>query len=548
MRFRYTLKQKFNFSFVVLIILALTMFSAVRYLGKSALSFYQERNVRMLMAEIREDVNALRYRSPLAQLVSAESLVEKLDRVQVMLREGNAELTAPEQFAFRLNGFGAIFDTLEKAVVQTEEVKQLLKPRIGSELDDKIIDQVISYLDIQQKQAREFLPLMFDAVTVIKVSVIAMSVLAIILVAWTGWVSRRSVLVPLKSAIDAAQQITAGDLRVSIQTDQGDEMGELMLALKKMTTSITNIVHEVRSGSVAIASAADQISTGQQDLSARTEHQASTLEETAASSEELTSTVSRNADLAREANGLTKQASAAAEASGQAVTEVVEMMAVIYASSKRIVDIIGLIDHIAFQTNILALNAAVEAARAGEHGRGFAVVASEVRNLAQRSGTAAKEIRTLIGDSLEKIQNGNVLADKAGQAMRQNVERARRAAEINRIISEASEEQVSGIDQVNQAVMQLDQVTQQNAALVEEASGAAEALDMQARKLVSLVSIFKTGRESEISAHRDSRPAYAISANVSTKTGYSAAAQKPNRAIPRPTKTQSNREENWAEF
>ena len=495
MRAQFTLKQKFNFGFVVLVILALTMFSAVRYLGKSALSFYQERNVRMLMAEIRENADAVRYRSPVSQSVSAESLVEKLTRVKQMLRDGNNELTAPEQFVFRLNGFGEIFDTLEKAAVQTEEVKHILNARIGKELDEKTIDQLISYLDIQQKQAKQFLPLMFDAVTTIKMSVIALSIIAIALVAWTGWIARRSVMVPLRAAIDAAQKISNGDLRISIATDQRDEMGDLMRALKHMTASINNIVHEVRSGSVAIATAADQISTGQEDLSARTEHQASTLEETAASIEELSATVSRNAQLAHEASGLSKNASAAAEASGDAVNKVIAMMGQIQGSAKQIADIISVIDHIAFQTNILALNAAVEAARAGEHGRGFAVVATEVRHLAQRSGGAAKEIRTLIAASLEKVASGNSLAENAGAAMRQSLVQARRTAEIAATITDATEEQSSGIHQVSQAIMQLDQVAQQNAALVEEASSASSAMDEQARKLVELVQVFKTADE-----------------------------------------------------
>ena len=231
-------------------------------------------------------------------------------------------------------------------------------------------------------------------------------------------------------------------------------------------------------------------------MSERTEHQASTLEQTAASSEELSATVSRNAQLAQEASALTKNASQAAEASGVAVKKVIEMMEDINTSAKQIADIIGLIDHIAFQTNILALNAAVEAARAGEHGRGFAVVATEVRSLAQRSATAAKEIRNLIAASLQKVANGNVVANQAGEAMRQSVQQAHRTAEITRAITEASHEQSAGIQQVSQAIMQLDQVAQQNAALVEEAGAAASALDSQARNLVNLVGRFKTKHDS----------------------------------------------------
>jgi methyl-accepting chemotaxis protein len=258
-----------------------------------------------------------------------------------------------------------------------------------------------------------------------------------------------------------------------------------------MNASLVNIVGQVRTGTDTIATASRQIAAGNMDLSSRTEQQASSLEETASSMEELTSTVKQNADNARQANQLAVTASDVAVKGGSVVSEVIDTMASINEASKKIVDIISVIDGIAFQTNILALNAAVEAARAGEQGRGFAVVASEVRNLAQRSAAAAKEIKGLIGDSVEKVAVGSKLVEQAGATMEEVVASVRRVTDIMGEISAASQEQRAGIEQVNQAIVQMDQVTQQNAALVEEASAAAESMQEQAAGLSQAVSIFK---------------------------------------------------------
>jgi methyl-accepting chemotaxis protein len=261
-----------------------------------------------------------------------------------------------------------------------------------------------------------------------------------------------------------------------------------------MNDSLVRIVGEVRNGTDTIASASSQIAAGNLDLSGRTEQQASSLEETAASMEQLTATVKQNADNARQANQLAVTASGVALKGGSVVAEVVGTMGAINASSRKIVDIIGVIDGIAFQTNILALNAAVEAARAGEQGRGFAVVAAEVRNLAQRSAAAAKEIKTLIGDSVDKVEEGSKQVAQAGKTMDEIVDSVKRVTDIMAEITAASQEQSSGIEQVNQAITQMDQVTQQNAALVEEAAAAAASLQEQANNLSQAVSVFKLDR------------------------------------------------------
>jgi len=311
--------------------------------------------------------------------------------------------------------------------------------------------------------------------------------LGLVLALWIARIVSR----PLSEAVKVAQSVAAGDLTSHIEARTTDETGLLLEALKGMNDSLAKIVGEVRIGTDTIATASSQIASGNQDLSSRTEEQASSLEQTASSMEELTSTVKQNADNARQANQLAVSASEVAVKGGSVVSQVVDTMGSINASSKKIVDIIGVIDGIAFQTNILALNAAVEAARAGEQGRGFAVVASEVRSLAQRSAAAAKEIKTLIGDSVEKVEEGSKQVAEAGRTMDEIVGSVRRVTDIMGEITAASQEQTSGIEQINQAITQMDQVTQQNAALVEEASAAAQSLQEQAGSLVQSVSIFK---------------------------------------------------------
>lgn len=317
------------------------------------------------------------------------------------------------------------------------------------------------------------------------------AIIAILLACSFAYWTTRSITRPLNQAVQIARTIADGDLTSKIHVESSDETGQLLQALKDMNNSLVRIVSQVRTGTDTIASASTQIAAGNLDLSSRTEEQASSLEETAASMEELTSTVKQNADNARQANQLAAEASDVAMKGGDVVSEVVSTMSSINNSSKKIVDIISVIDGIAFQTNILALNAAVEAARAGEQGRGFAVVASEVRNLAQRSAAAAKEITVLIGDSVDQVSAGTLLVNKAGTTMSEVVNSVRRVTDIMAEITAASHEQSTGIEQVNQAIAQMDEVTQQNAALVEEAAAAAASLEDQAANLSELVDVFR---------------------------------------------------------
>ena len=339
--------------------------------------------------------------------------------------------------------------------------------------------------------------------TVRNTSIIVILV-GVLLAAFIGLWLVRAISRPLNEAVRIAQRVAAGDLTHRIEVHSQDETGRLMQALKDMNQSLVNIVGQVRSGTETIAVASRQIASGNADLSGRTESQASSLEETASSMEELTSTVKQNAESARHANQLVVATADYAVKGGQVVGQVVETMASIKASSRKIADIIGVIDGIAFQTNILALNAAVEAARAGEQGRGFAVVAAEVRNLAQRSASAAKEIKTLIGDSVEKVNVGSKLVEEAGQTMDDIVTSVELVTEIMSDLAAASHQQSAGIEQINQAIGQMDETTQQNAALVEQAAAAAESLQDQAGKLAEAVSVFKLvqdGQEAAQGAH-----------------------------------------------
>ena len=353
------------------------------------------------------------------------------------------------------------------------------------------LDVVVSFADSQSQQLQqEGKTAVADAGTAIKVTLF-FSAMAIIAAVLLGVFLTRSIVRPLREAVTVAENVAAGDLRTTITVHSADETGQLMQALKNMNANLLQIVSEVRSGTDLIATASGQISAGNLDLSSRTEQQASSLEETASAMEQMTATVRLNADNARQANALAAQASQVATASGDAVRQVVSTMEMINGSSRKIVDIISVIDGIAFQTNILALNAAVEAARAGEQGRGFAVVASEVRSLAQRSASAAKEIAQLIEDSVAKVDQGGRQVATAGSTMDEVLASVNNVTAIMAEISSASAEQSSGIDEINKAIVQMDQVTQQNAALVNESAAAAHSMQEQAAQLSQAIRVFK---------------------------------------------------------
>ncbi|RXZ32376.1 HAMP domain-containing protein [Oxalobacteraceae bacterium CAVE-383] len=360
-----------------------------------------------------------------------------------------------------------------------------------AQISPRYLASLQAFLDYQRKEIDNTAKAIEEASRQSTILQLALGGLALLIGAVLARTLTRSITVPLSQAVEMAESVAGGDLSRNIEVNRGDETGMLLQALKHMNDSLVKIVGEVRNGTNTIATASGEIASGNMDLSSRTEQQASSLEETAASMEELTSTVKQNADNARQANQLAISASEVAIKGGSVVSQVVDTMGSINTSARKIVDIIGVIDGIAFQTNILALNAAVEAARAGEQGRGFAVVASEVRSLAQRSAAAAKEIKVLIDDSVSNVDVGAKLVDQAGVTMREIVESVKRVTDIMGEITAASQEQTAGIEQVNKAITQMDNVTQQNAALVEEAAAASEAMQAQAGNLAQAISVFK---------------------------------------------------------
>ncbi|MTV36984.1 methyl-accepting chemotaxis protein [Duganella radicis] len=389
---------------------------------------------------------------------------------------------------------------------QTAEVVGFLQRSVQAP-QDKLFELTEAMIALQEKQNKEGVERMNRQYRFARDALGAMVAAAVMVGALLAWLLSRSITVPIGQAVAVAQTVAGGDLSSVIQVESADETGQLMLALREMNSGLVDIVGRVRAGAEVIATASGEIASGNLDLSARTEQQAGALEETASSIEQLAAAVRHNADSARQANQLAIAASDMASRGGAVVTQVVETMGAINDSAHKVGDIIGVINGIAFQTNILALNAAVEAARAGEHGRGFAVVASEVRNLAQRSASAAKEIKALIDDSQRRATAGAALVEEAGSAMRDIVERVHQLGDTVNEISSSSQQQAAGIDQINQAVNQMDSATQQNAALVEQASAASQSLREQAASLAAAVGSF---RLTATVARRQPAPALAL--------------------------------------
>ncbi|GAB2864838.1 methyl-accepting chemotaxis protein [Pseudoduganella ginsengisoli] len=425
----------------------------------------------------------------------------------------------------------------------SEGAAKVIASRIDP-LNQQTLSALNTLVDMQQKASAAVLEGSIAADSRLMMILFGLGAIAIALGVVAALIITRSITGPLYGAVEVAKRVAGGELTSQVTVEGKDETSELLQALREMNDSLVRTVSEVRSSTETITVASQEIASGNADLSSRTEAQASSLEETASSMEQLTSTVKQNADNARQANQLAVSASSVAEKGGTVVSQVVETMGSIKESSSKVVDIIGVIDGIAFQTNILALNAAVEAARAGEQGRGFAVVASEVRSLAQRSAAAAKEIKELIGDSVDKVDAGSRLVDEAGQTMGLIVTSIKQVADIMGEITAATQEQSNGIEEVNQAITQMDEMTQQNAALVEEAAAAAESMQEQAQNLAAAVAIFKLAGDA-YTAQRAAAPKAAPKAVTRTAVVPRAATPK---APPKKLATANTQDGEWEEF
>ncbi|MBN9357964.1 MAG: MCP four helix bundle domain-containing protein [Herbaspirillum huttiense] len=497
----------FGILVAVMCLIAGVGMQSLHSISKASRIVVEDRYVKIaLVMEIRENVNSAARNLRNAMLGrNPEEAKRYLDRGAANSAKTTESMNQIEKLISTPRGkelFKAIQDARATYSTSRDKLRELILQQKKEEATEVLFNEVIPKQDRYFDVLNDFVAFQrtlmdesvaegqqtSDSAIALMLELSAVAILLCVLAAW--WVTR-SITRPLNEAVDVASAVAQGDLTVQIGETTRDETGKLLASLKAMNQNLHRIVSEVRTGSDTINTASSEIASGNLDLSSRTEEQAGALEETASAMEELTSTVKQNADNARQANSLAATASDVAVQGGSVVGQVVQTMGEINEASRKIVDIISVIDGIAFQTNILALNAAVEAARAGEQGRGFAVVASEVRTLAQRSASAAKEIKALIDDSVSRVDNGSRLVEQAGATMSEVVASVRRVTDVVAEISAASNEQSDGIEQINHAIVQMDEVTQQNAALVEQAAAAAQSLQEQSGRLVETVSIFK---------------------------------------------------------
>nr|WP_034341122.1 methyl-accepting chemotaxis protein [Herbaspirillum sp. B39] len=521
----------FAFIVALLAVVSITAFIKINNINRAIDQIVNDRYLKVRWAfDLRDGVNEqIKYLRGMAidigNPAANEKRIGQLDVAVRASKEALEKITARQVTAVGQKKAKALDDARQLFETSRAQFLALIRAGQGDAADEfvlrKITDSQNAYLslatafaDSQDSQLRaEGAQAVADGALAIQVT-LACSAVAVLAAILLGYLMVRSIVKPLNEAVRVAENVAAGDLTTRIEPHSRDETGQLMAALRKMNDNLVDIVSGVRRSTDSIATASGEIASGNMDLSSRTEQQAGSLEETASAMEEMTSTVRQNADNARQANQLAATASEVALQGGEIVGRVVTTMEEINQSSRKIVDIIGVIDGIAFQTNILALNAAVEAARAGEQGRGFAVVASEVRSLAQRSAAAAKEIKGLISDSVAKVEGGSLLVAEAGHTMEQVVSSVRSVTDIVGEISAASVEQSTGIEEINRAVGQMDESTQQNAALVEQAAAAAGALQDQAANLATAISIFKLAQGPQVTVAAPAKPAAPVRSPV----------------------------------
>lgn len=487
----FTLRRKFALAFVCLAILVAASLSSIRYMGKSAEAFLTERQHRVLMLQTRAALDAVKFGTPLASQVTRASLLQAFSAARELSQQGIDLVTWFErEFLLSL----AVREPLRLAsldISYQETMQRLVETEPGTAITPALLQKLDAVMAKQFELEKENIQALRRGVAITKISSTTMLIIALAGLVWSLALVRRSVLPPLSAALDFANRVASGDLSGSVGTTKRDEMGQFMTALQSMNDALAFIVRDVRDSSAAVAEAAREVATGSAELGDRTDRQAATLQQTAASTHQLEAAIASNVNQVRQARDLADRSSSLAKESGTAVASTVEVMRSIDSASRHVADIVGLIDGIAFQTNILALNAGVEAARAGAHGLGFAVVAQEVRQLAQRSTSAAKEIQTLIQASSETATTGLGLAEDAGRKMQSTVDSISEVAGLMNSITNTSREQASDALQVRQALSQLEDLAQQNAVMVGRATAAAQSQASHAQELLQLVSRFK---------------------------------------------------------